>query len=193
MTVHGNGGMAELQAVFKLVHCERVFRMCLDRLMDRCKSSGGEQSFLGTIIDINMLIQERRACISKSALMNQFKRADQPVNTWFARDHPGKVTPGRKIGHVFSKSTAESSKRQKNEEGTSAPVTETTEADKLMEGYGYKRGPRGALIPRQRPDLEAKRAATPESYLLGRASKNRKSKKKQTRDQALHEFASNNI
>ena len=61
-----------------------------------------------------------------------------------------------------------------------------------MAGYGVQRGPRGTLVPKYRPDAEARREAVrddPTYELRGRASKNRSSKKKQKRDTAIKEFA----
>ncbi len=49
-----------------------------------------------------------------------------------------------------------------------------------------KRNPRGALIPKYRPDVEMR--ATGEEALLQRGGKNRKNKKKQKRDSAITEF-----
>mmetsp|Transcript_20945 Transcript_20945/g.30364 ORF Transcript_20945/g.30364 Transcript_20945/m.30364 type:complete len:150 (+) Transcript_20945:1162-1611(+) len=68
------------------------------------------------------------------------------------------------------------------------------EEEKLMAGYGVKRGPRGALIPLSRPDLDARKLLerNNEDVLIGRSRKNRKNKKKQSRDEAMTDFARNN-
>jgi hypothetical protein len=125
------------------------------------------------------------------------------------RNHPGKVNAGRKIGHVFSKegrsfnagtgSPGPESGRttpQRKGNGMRDPTDTDEEADRLMAGYGVMRGPRGSLVPKQRPDVEARREALrsdPLFELKGRASKNRSSKKKQKRDSPVREFAMRKI
>jgi hypothetical protein len=59
---------------------------------------------------------------------------------------------------------------------------EDTNADKLMAGYGMKRGPCGGLIPRNSFEAEARQSVT---EVVGRGLKNRKNKKKQKCDQGL--------
>ena len=64
--------------------------------------------------------------------------------------------------------------------------------EELMRGYGVKRSARGALIHRSRPDVVAREQAKNKgnafiSELIARASKNRKNKKKQSRDKNLQE------
>jgi hypothetical protein len=59
---------------------------------------------------------------------------------------------------------------------------EDANADKLMAGYGMKRGPRGGLIPRNSFEAEARQSVT---EVVGRGLKNRKNKKKQKCDQGL--------
>ena len=76
------------------------------------------------------------------------------------------------------------------------PYDTDEEANRLMAGYGVMRGPRGSLVPKHRPDVEARREALrndPDHELKGRASKNRSSKKKQKRDSAVREFAMRKI
>ena len=55
-----------------------------------------------------------------------------------------------------------------------------------------KRGPRGGIVPKIRPDLEAKTSLKSNSYgdIIQRAMKNRKNKKKQTRDAPLKQLVS---
>jgi hypothetical protein len=55
-----------------------------------------------------------------------------------------------------------------------------------------KRSKRGAIIPKERPDLDAKRAQSQSEKILTRARKKRKNKKKQKRDEVLTEFAMDN-
>lgn len=64
-----------------------------------------------------------------------------------------------------------------------------TGAAQLMAGYGMKRGPHGGLIPRSRPDVEAHQSMSTIPEAVGRATKNRKNKKKQKRDEGLQEIA----
>ena len=64
--------------------------------------------------------------------------------------------------------------------------------EELLRGYGVRRSIHGALIPRARPDVEQKRAGSNNNAiaeLFGRVSKNRKNKKKQSRDRNLQAIA----
>jgi hypothetical protein len=66
------------------------------------------------------------------------------------------------------------------------PKRDATEQE-LLDGYGVQqRSIRGALLPKFRPDLEARKT---QDAVLGRATKNRHSKKKQQQDAAMKEFA----
>ncbi len=53
-----------------------------------------------------------------------------------------------------------------------------------------KRGPRGGIIPKTRPDVDARNSLGEEAALIQRGMKQRKNKKKQARDRELTRFAS---
>jgi len=158
-------------------------------------------------------------------------------------NHPGKVTSGKRVGHVFRNDVEASNKQKKTkvDDETKKPGSSSTnkktdlntndkvfnqltttsgyqrspngtlnpnrrpenaelntddEANELIAGYGLQRGPRGGLIPKRRPDVEARNAEKeqdPTVKILRRGSKNRKNKRKQSRDIALKEFATSEL
>ena len=154
--------MCELSNIFRIADCVDMFRECHARLLDRILIVDGfggdrdEVSYLSCIIDCYRLRAARESSDRRSKLTDSICR---PV----ARNHPGKVTAGRRIGKVFSKG----------------------------EGQPPKRGPRGGLVPKKRPDVAAAKAlrGNRDREIIQRGSKNRKSKKKQVRDVALKSFA----
>ena len=119
-------------------------------------------SFLSSIIDCFRLRDARETSDRRS------KMCDTNIigNTPIARNDPGKVNGGRRIGKVFSKSDG-------------------------PENW-MKRGPRGSIIPKKRPDLEAKNSSRCVEALQ-RATKNRKNNKKQKRDAVLTKSASRQL
>ena len=212
-----DNGHADMMPVFHVSHCVEVFEKCFWRLIKRLqRSSGGLSSkkdgssgpsLLGNLVNCTKLQVERKACLAKAERLHDLSK-EKP---FIGRNHPGKVNAGRKVGHVFSKegrsfnagtgSPAPESKSgrttpQRRGGGTRDPYDTDEEADRLMAGYGVMRGPRGSLVPKHRPDVEARREALkndPEVELKGRASKNRSSKKKQKRDSAVRDFAMGKI
>lgn len=100
-----------------------------------------------------------------AAQWKQMKRSDDC--TYFPYQNPSPIVAGRKVGFTFSKPGFNGSRN--------SPSTQPN------------RGPRGGLIPKHRPDLDAKPKGLDALYL--KARKNRKNKKKQKRDTALREFA----
>ena len=209
LTSHDNGH-ADMMPVFHLSHCVKVFERCFWRLMQRFqrlgslssqKRSGSGPSLLGNLVNCTKLSLERKSCLSKAERVRDMSMS----KPFIGRNHPGKVNAGRKIGHVFSKegrsfnagvaSPASASGRttpQRRGNGAREPSDTDEEAEQLMAGYGVQRGARGTLVPKYRPDVEARREAIrddPTYELRGRASKNRSSKKKQKRDTAIKEFA----
>ena len=213
-----DNGHADMMPVFHVSHCVEVFEKCFWRLMKRLqrRSSGGPSSkkdsssgpsLLGNLVNCTKLKVERKACLAKAERVHDLTK-EEP---FIGRNHPGKVNAGRKVGHVFSRegrsfnagtgSPAPKSKSgrttpQRRGDGMRDPYDTDEEADRLMAGYGVMRGPRGSLVPKHRPDVEARREALrndPDHELKGRASKNRSSKKKQKRDSAVREFAMGKI
>ena len=171
------------------------------------KDSNSGPSLLGNLVNCTKLKVERNACLAKAERVHDLSK-EKP---FIGRNHPGKVNAGRKVGHVFSRegrsfnagtgSPSPESKSgrttpQRRGDGMRDPYDTDEEADRIMAGYGLMRGPRGSLVPKHRPDVEARREALrndPDHELKGRASKNRSSKKKQKRDSAIREFAMRKI
>mmetsp|Transcript_9766 Transcript_9766/g.17575 ORF Transcript_9766/g.17575 Transcript_9766/m.17575 type:complete len:1197 (-) Transcript_9766:45-3635(-) len=157
-----DGGMCDFVPMFRLSDCVDMFRECHARLFDRVDivedlSGDGEKiSYLSSFIDCFRLREARDLSVRRSKLCDDICR---PIE----RDHPGKVTPGRRIGKVFS-----------------APKNDA-----------QKRGPRGGLLPKKRPDLQAKNSlrSNREAELIQRGMKNRKNNKKQKRDAPGRSFA----
>lgn len=162
-----DGGTCDLELVFRIGDCVDTFRECHERLFARVQTWGDagsdnneRVSFLSSIIDCFRLRDARETSDRRS------KMCDTDIgNTPVARNDPGKVNGGRRIGKVFSKSDGPEN---------------------------WKRGPRGGIIPRKRPDLEAKNSNRNVEFLQ-RATKNRKNNKKQKRDVAFKEFASSQL
>ena len=208
------GGEADLSGTYKIDQCVSVFGECFRRLLDvflrddNNVRDGGiaagllERSYLAYLINADRLKMKRRACLAKagtskgdeknqngagqSSRLAVSSSQGRPVNASAARSE-GKKCPTR------ASVSPRRSKRPRVAAPPSPPISDDKEADKLMAGYGLQRGPRGALVPRTRPDVEAKakekKRLGPDGELMGRASKNRKNKKKQNRDSAQKDFA----
>lgn len=164
-----DGGVCDLELVFRISDCVDMFRECHARLFARIlmvnDAGSSEQkvklSFLSSMIDCFRLREARETSDRRSKMCDT-----NIVNTPVARNDPGKVNGGRRIGKVFSKNDGPEN---------------------------WKRGPRGNILPKKRPDLEAKNSSRDREALLQRAMKNRKNNKKQKRDVALREFASRQL
>ena len=144
-----------------------MFRECYERLSDRflianedCDSNGsddGKISYLSSIIDCFRLREARESSDRRSKLCDSICR---PI----ARDDPGKVNAGRRIGKVFSKNgTSQFSKRGEGRffsDSDSKPWKEShvkftkkrTRAQdgsrfSLMTVQNVKRGKNGGIIP----------------------------------------------
>ncbi len=156
-----DGGVVELTPVFRLSDCVDMFRECHDRILN---VDVGEDtiktSYLSNVIDCYRLREAREASDRRS------KIEDERVRLPNACHDSGKAKQGgRGVGAVFSKNNV-----QKD----------------------LKRGPRGGIVPKIRPDLAAKNSlkGNPYGEIIQRAMKNRKNKKKQTRDAPLKQSAS---
>ena len=167
-----DGGTCDLELVFRIGDCVDTFRECHERLFARIRtlddassSETNEQvSFLSSIIDCFRLRDARETSDRRSKMCDI---NDIGTTRPIARNDPGKVNGGRRIGKVFSKSDGPEN---------------------------WKRGPRGGIIPRKRPDLEAAKNSNHRNVeILQRATKNRKNNKKQKRDVAFKEFASSQL
>lgn len=162
-----DGGMCDLELVFRIGDCVDVFRECHERLITRILmvNTGSDKaerlSFLSSMIDCFRLREARETSDRRSKMCDTNTIGNTPI----ARNDSGKVNGGRKIGKVFSKNDGPEN---------------------------WKRGPRGNIVPKHRPDLETRRRGDAD-IILQRATKNRKNNKKQKRDVALREFASRQL
>lgn len=189
VVLRSNGGSADLQPVFNIDHCTKLFNVCWERLLNWSVDNVDGSSFLGNIIDAKTLRRDRDDCLRKAALWRK-----QHNSMGVARDHPGKVSAGRKVSHVFGRKNHGRKEMVNKRQRRGNETNSDDEASRLMAGYGLQRGAHGGLIPRHRPDVKARKAAkqaNPFSEVLGRARKNRKNKKKQKRDEGLSQFANN--
>lgn len=172
--IHCDGGSAELQPVFKLEHCCRLFDMSLTRLINELQLEDSTVSFLGQLVKAQQLCSERNICQKKASQLGRFSQSQQ--HGLAKKDREASV----KHLFVFSNPNAIGNALQVE------ALPEDANADELMAGYGMKRGPRGGLIPRNSFEAEARQSVT---EVVGRALKNRKNKKKQKRDQGLKSIA----
>lgn len=173
-----------------------MFRECHERLFDRmllAEAFDGDcsdnLSYLSSVIDCFRLKEARESSDRRSRLSDDITRPTP-------RDHPGKVNASRRVGKVFSKHEhASDTKRQMNFSENESNKRRRSYNDVSFNAQQQKRGPRGGLIPLHRPDLVAKRQlkANPDKELLLKGTKNRKNKKKQTRDEALRAFSRRSI
>ena len=182
-----NDGSADLKAVYKADQCVDLFGLAWDLLVTRIERGDTSKSMLAGVVNEDRLRKERESRLKQAKLLNEFttKRQGQ---TGIPNNNLKQSTPvnGGSTNNVFQRLS--SFPRSK-------PLPETpnemdaSEHD-LLAGYGVKRGPRGGLTPKFRPDLAARKFF---SELHGRATKNRHSKKKQMREVALKEFALRHI
>ena len=167
-SIASDGGLCELAPIFRLGECINMFRECHRRLSDRFLAEdnydvdGRKISYLSSIIDCFRLSEARETSNRRAKLCDSICRPT-------ARNDTGKVNAGRRIGQVFSKNGPVSMQQQRS---------------------GMERGPRGGIVPKRRPDLQAKSHLDQEAEIIMRGTKNRKNKKKQKRDVALKSFAS---
>ena len=226
--IASDGGICDLSNAFRIIDCVGMFRECYERLSDRIdlfndSNYYGKISHLSSIVDCFRLKDARDASVRRSTLCDNINRPtarDGKSLTYFMYStnlmtpkqsmsysaclytkstDPGKVTPGRKIGQIFSKhglhQPGSETKRYTGTNGNSSSKRSRVADDSKVsptDTSSFKRGQRGSIIPSKRPDLDAKKSlrSNPEEELMLRASKNRKNKKKQTRDSAIRSFAS---
>ncbi len=158
--LHCDGGVVDLTPVFRLSDCVDMFRECHDRIL---KADIGEENIKTSFL--SSIIDCFRLREARETSDRRSKMVDNTVRPPIARSDPGKVIGGRSVGAVSYKSDAQK---------------------------GYKRGPRGGIVPKIRPDLAAKDYLKGSCYgeIIQRAMKNRKNKKKQTRDAPFKKLAS---
>lgn len=153
--------ICDLVPVFKLESCVGLFNECYSRLSERLMRTSRQRiSFLSSFVDCHRLREAREYSMRRS------KAAPTLASGSKSCHDSGKVSAGRKVNTVFTKSG-----RIDN----------------------HSRSGRGAILPRRRPDLEAKRSIrNTEQDVIQRGLKNRKNNKKQKRDKALVDFAKQN-
>lgn len=169
-----DGGTCDLDLVYRLSDCVDMFRECHARLFDRIKMWDDNSGSSSSSSMANKKISFLSSIIDCSRLRDDRETSDRRSKmcdtaatheTPISRNDPGKVNGNRKIGKIFSKRDGPDD---------------------------WSRGPRGNILPKKRPDLEAK-ISNRDTEILQRATKNRKNKKKQKRDSALREFASGQL
>ena len=160
-----DGGVVELTPVFRLSDCVDMFRECHERILKVYSDDDTvKTSYLSSIIDCFRLREARETSDRRSKMSNDLSCPPIARTDLVARNDPGKVNGSRRVGTVFSKSDVRKD---------------------------LKRGPRGSIIPKMRPDLAAKNTLKSNyGEIIQRAMKNRKNKKKQTRDAPLKKLAS---
>ncbi len=179
-------GICDLTPIFRLPDCVEMFRECHERFTDRCllidDCSGALQcSYLSSIIDCHSLREAREASKRRATLCDNIITRPTPLN------HPGKVSAGRRISHVFTRNgSSVASKPASNKRKN----TNESAGHKRSKSDTSKRGPRGGLIPKNRPDVSARNSLGAEAAVMQRGMKQRKNKKKQARDKELTRFAS---
>ena len=182
------------------------------------KTKGCEsKSLLGSIVSPQRLQEERQRCIEKSS--SSHKKGKQSKNEKSVHHavkithgsipftfRKGKSSGGsnpftsnkdRVVGkkdHSKKRSFSEMAKgkiyalRSKGKISTPKEGPDLDDLDKIL-SRNIKRSKRGALIPKERPDLDAKRRQSESEKILTRGRKKRKNKKKQKRDLALTNFS----
>ena len=107
--------------------------------------------------------------------------------------HAGKVSAGRRISHVFPRNNDHTIASNANDNSSSNNKRKSLNHEqtyKRSKADNSKRGPRGGIIPKTRPDIAAMNSLGAEDALIQRGMKQRKNKKKQARDKELTRFAS---
>ena len=157
-----DGGEADLNSGVKAARCAQLFGVCYERIMHSLeqRQHGYDVSMVASIIKASKLKSSRKNCIEMASQWKKMKQLDEGTY------HPtGRVTRSvakNSVGFTFTKSAPSNGSNE-----SAAP----------------KRGPRGGLIPKCRPDIDFKPKGL--TALLLRGRKNRKNKRKQTRDLAF--------
>jgi hypothetical protein len=155
-----DGGVVDLTPVHRLSDCVDMFRECHDRIRKADIGENAVKTYYLSTIIDCFRLREARETSDRRS-----KMGDDNFRPPIARMGPGKVNGGRSAGAVISGSDVQK---------------------------GLKRGPRGGIVPKIRPDLAAKKSLKSDCYgeITQRAMKNRKNKKKQTRDAPFKKLAS---
>lgn len=160
-----DGGEADINPTVKGDRLSDLFGVCFNRILQSLEQQkcGVNVSMLATIIGSSKLQSARRNCIEMASQWRKNKQSYDGTYTYYKSVNNGNNDSSSNF--TFSKSGF---KRRFNQESN------------------LQRGPRGGLIPKSRPDLDAK--LTGVDAIFARGGKNRKNKKKQKRDVALKEF-----
>jgi hypothetical protein len=140
---------------------------------------------LSSFIDCFSLKEARESSKRRAKLCDSITR---PI----PRNHPGKVSAGRRISHVFTRNNDHTIASNANSSGNNNKRKSINHEQtfKRSKQDNSKRGPRGGIIPKTRPDVAAGNSLGAEAALIQRGMKQRKNKKKQARDRELTRFAS---
>jgi hypothetical protein len=180
-----DGGTVELTPVFRLTDCVDMFHECYDRLLLSNTTSTDEahmsarrtatapatsvpSSYLSRIIDCHRLKEARETSERRSRMSENSSNSSR--------------------GQYSSSSSTVIPSPHTN-------LNDDNDNRRKVLGGQLKRGPRGGIIPKYRPDLMASTATAAATNqqdlnLLQRATKNRKNNKKQKRDAVVKEYAS---
>lgn len=178
-----NDGSADLKAVYKADQCVDLFGLAWDLLVTRIERGDTTKSMLAGVVNEDRLRVERESRLNQAKLLNEYTKKHQ-AKSGIPNNNPNQSTNvnGRPMNQVFQRLASFPRSKPLPETPNEMDASE----QELLAGYGVKRGPRGGLKPKFRPDLAARKFF---SELHGRATKNRHSKKKQMRDVAVKEFA----
>jgi hypothetical protein len=175
-----DGGTVELTPVFRLTDCVDMFHECYDRLllsnttsideahMSARKIATVPTSYLSRIIDCHRLKEARETSERRSRMSENSNNS----RSQYSSSSSSTVIPS-----------------------PHANLNDDNDNRRKVLGGQVKRGPRGGIIPKYRPDLMASTATAATTNqqdlnLLQRATKNRKNNKKQKRDAVVKEYAS---
>lgn len=189
-----DGSRVELSSVYKIEYCTKLFSMCFHRLIkslqqqqqqrsvspsfgndddyDKSIDNKGQRhgrssrriSFLSSIIDVKWLRSVRDTCRQR-AEQGQESRQEE-TSTY---PHP---YHSRHDQREISASSMHPRKRQKVHDKKMAQTVNI--ANTRTKYNSFNRSTRGSIMPKYRPDLEARETKA--------STKNRKNKKKQFRD-----------
>jgi hypothetical protein len=188
-------GSADLKAVFKIDSCVDLFGAAWDSLVETIACGDLRRSLLADVVDEVRLRRERESRLDQAKLLTKFTQT-RKTHSWIPLSAGPKNTAAaiaRRVNHVFERARSKPPEPLPPPRSSIPTVSvsavqrrDATEQD-LLDGYGVQqRSVRGGLLPKFRPDLEARKT---QDAVVGRATKNRHSKKKQKRDVAMKEFA----
>lgn len=158
-----DGGEADLNAGIKAARCADLFGVCYERIMHSLEQHqhGYDVSMIASIIKSKNLKFARK---NRMKMASEWKKIKQLNEGTYSTARVTRSVAKNNFGFTFTKSV---------------PFNESNQST------APKRGPRGGLIPKCRPDIDAKPKGL--TALLLRGSKKRKNKRKQNRDSAFQD------